>query len=108
MCLLLTALAAVVTTIVWYVHAPADKYKVSVLCMIYWGATLMWCVDGIACLIEGEQFIETQKASAVADDALLGFTVIVCGMIVWTIALLIKDPKNVLGRMFTKVVAQTR
>jgi len=39
---------------------------------------------GRGCLIVGESFIETQKAVAVAvaDDALLRFTVIICGIFV--------------------------
>ena len=62
---IITALAAVVSTIVWYVNAPNDKYKLNILCFIYWGATLMWFVDHVMAYIsEGGVFFEfTQDAT---------------------------------------------
>ena len=47
MTLLTTVFAAVIATVVWYQKAPNDEYKVSVLCFLYWGASLMWLVDAI-------------------------------------------------------------
>ena len=47
MTLLTTVFAAVIATVVWYKKAPNDEYKVSVLCFLYWGASIMWLVDAI-------------------------------------------------------------
>ena len=47
MTLLVTAFAAIISTVLWYKHAPQDEYKISVLCWMYWGASLMWLVDAI-------------------------------------------------------------
>lgn len=90
MCLLITLLAAVIATVVWYVQAPNNLYKVSTLCFMYWGASIMWLVDGFFCIKEGEPFLEFSL-----NDALLGFTVVLCGLALWVIILLYKDPKNV-------------
>ncbi len=90
MCLLITLLAAVIATIIWYVKAPNDLYKVRMLCFMYWGASIMWLVDGFFCVAEGEPFLDLSL-----NDALLGFTVVLCGLILWVITLLVKDPKNI-------------
>ena len=92
---IITALAAVVTTIIWYVNAPEDKYKLSILCFIYWGATLMWFVDHVmAYLSEGGEFFDITL-----DATLLGITVVICGLLAWTMILLIKDPKGVFKKL---------
>jgi len=92
---IITAAAAIITTIVWYVNAPKDTYKISTLCFIYWGATIMWFVDHvIAFLNEGGEFFEINL-----DATLLGVTVVLSGLLVWLIALLIKDPKGVFGKL---------
>lgn len=88
MYLLITLLAAIIATIVWYAQMPKDTYKVSTLGFIYWGASLMWLVDGFFCIAEGEPFLEMSF-----KDALLGFTVVICGLIAWVITLFIKGDK---------------
>ena len=47
MTLLLTCIAAVVSTIVWYTNEKARNLKVVTLCYLYWGAAIMWFVDAI-------------------------------------------------------------
>jgi len=47
MTLLVTVFAAIISTIVWYKKAPNDDMKVSTLCFMYWGASIMWLVDAI-------------------------------------------------------------
>jgi peptidoglycan biosynthesis protein MviN/MurJ (putative lipid II flippase) len=94
MWLILTSLAAVITTIVWYSKAPQDKYKLGLLSLMFWGATLMWFVDHVmAYLTEGGEFFEINL-----DAALLGISVIVLALVVWLIVLLVSDPKGVLKR----------
>ena len=56
---------------------------------MYWGAGLMWVVDGIACLAEGEAFIEIADTAAMLDDAILGIVVVVAGLVAWAMYLLI-------------------
>jgi peptidoglycan biosynthesis protein MviN/MurJ (putative lipid II flippase) len=94
MWLIMTALAAVIATAIWYVKAPDDKYKLGLLSLFFWGATIMWLVDHvIAYLTEGGEFFEINL-----DATLLGLAVIVLALFVWEIVLLIGDPKGVLKR----------
>jgi peptidoglycan biosynthesis protein MviN/MurJ (putative lipid II flippase) len=98
MWLILTALAAVITTAIWYVKAPDDKYKLGLLSLFFWGATLMWLVDHImAYVTEGGEFFEINL-----DATLLGVAVIVFALFVWEIVLLISDPKGVLKRALNR------
>jgi len=90
MWLIMTALAAVITTAIWYINAPNDKYKVGILSLFFWGATLMWLVDHVmAYLTEGGEFFEINL-----DATLLGISVIILALLVWEIVLLISDPKG--------------
>ncbi len=92
MFLILTALAAIICTVIWYANAPEDKYKVGLLSLIYWGATLMWLIDHVmAYLTEGGEFFEINL-----DATMLGILVIILGLIAWEIALLVSDPKGAL------------
>lgn len=85
MCLLITVLAAVIATIAWYVKIPNSPNKVGSLCLIYWGASLMWLVDAFFSLAEGESFLKISL-----NDALLGLTVVLCGLVSWSSISLIK------------------
>jgi peptidoglycan biosynthesis protein MviN/MurJ (putative lipid II flippase) len=92
--LLMTALAAVITTAIWYFKTPDDKYKLGLLSLIFWGATLMWLVDHVmAYVTEGGEFFEINL-----DATLLGVAVIILALFVWEIVLLVSDPKGVLKR----------
>lgn len=92
MFLIMTALAAVIATAIWYANAPEDKYKVGMLSLFLWGATLMWLVDHVmAYLMEGGEFFELNL-----DATMLGLSVVVLALIVWMLILVISDPKGVL------------
>ncbi len=94
MWLIMTALAAVIATAIWYVKSPEDKYKLGLLSLFFWGATLMWLVDHVmAYMTEGGQFLEINL-----DATLLGVAIIVLALFVWEIVLLISDPKGVLKK----------
>jgi hypothetical protein len=96
--LIMTAFAAIITTAIWYIKAPDDKYKLGLLSLIFWGATLMWLVDHVmAYLTEGGEFFETNL-----DAALLGITVIILALLIWVIVLLISDPKGIFKKVFKK------
>ena len=89
MCLLITLLAAVVSTIVWYVNAPENKFKLGTLSLMYWGAALMWMVDGFFSIAEGGPFLDLSL-----NDALLGLIIVICGLTAWLLILLYNDPKK--------------
>ncbi len=92
---IITSLAAVITTVIWYIKTPEDKYKLGFLSLIFWGATLMWFVDHLmGYLMEGGEFFEINL-----DATILGLVVIIVALIIWEIALLRDDPKGVLKRM---------
>ncbi|MDD5093234.1 MAG: hypothetical protein PHV74_02500 [Dehalococcoidia bacterium] len=96
MWLLMTALAALIASILWYVNAPEDKYKFGLLSLLYWGATLMWLVDHVKAytLDTKADFFETD-----ADATALGFCVVLMGLLVWLIVLLVSDPRGVWKRV---------
>ena len=95
MTLLTTVFAAVICTVIWYKGAPKSEMKVGVLCLMYWGASLMWLVDAI---FEYAQLHEKYFTPAPADmlnDFYLGLSVVALGLVIWLIILLVKDPKGV-------------
>lgn len=102
MTLLITILAAVVSTIVWYVSENARKMKIGVLCYMYWGASLMWLVDSIFEYAElGAEYF-SPAVSEMINDTFLGISAVVLGLVIWLVILLIKDPKNTLKSFLLK------
>jgi hypothetical protein len=98
MWLIMTALAAVISTIIWYAKSPDDKYKLGVLSLMFWGATIMWLVDHImAFASEGGEFFEINT-----DATMLGVAVIVLALMVWAIVLVVSDPKGVLKKILKR------
>ena len=95
MWLMMTSLAAIIATAIWYANTPEDKYKFGLLSLFFWGATLMWLVDHvIAYLTEGGEFLEISL-----DAALLGFAIIILALLVWGIVLLVSYPKGILKKV---------
>ena len=95
MTLLISIFAAVIFTFLWYKNAPEDKYKFSLLCWIFWGASLMWFVDAIFEFIEKKEEYFTPAAADMLNDSFLGLSVVALGMMVWIVYLIIKDPKGI-------------
>ncbi len=89
MCLLITAAAALTATLLWYFLFPQKELRLSMLSLVYWGAALMWTVDGFFAVAEGEWFLDLS-----ANDALLGLVVVLCGLVVWLISVLWCDPQK--------------
>ncbi len=96
MTLLITLFAAIVSTVVWYLHAPQDDLKVSTLCFLYWGASLMWLVDGIFEFVELGAAYFTPAPLDMLNDLFLGLSVVALGLVIWLVALMIRDPKGAL------------
>lgn len=100
MTLLITVLAAIISTIVWYVGAPKSEMKVGTLCLMYWGASLMWLVDAVFEFAELKEAYFTPAPADMLNDLYLGLSVVALGLIIWLVILLIKDPKGVIRNMF--------
>lgn len=100
MTLLITALAAVVSTILWY-NVKAER-KLGTLALMYWGASLMWLVDAIAEYVrEGADYFNPGP-DALISDSFLGMSVVVLGLIIWTVILLVKDPDGKVRALFSR------
>ena len=96
MTLLITVFAAVAATIVWY--NTTNNMKLGFLSLIYWGASLMWLVDAVAEYIEiGAEYF-TPAPADMLNDAYLGLSVVALGLVIWLVAVLIKDPRGKLRK----------
>ena len=95
MTLLTTVFAAVIATVVWYKKAPQDEMKVGVLCLMYWGASLMWLVDAIFEYAELQADYFLPAPVDMLNDFFLGLAVVALGPVAWLVILMIKDPKGI-------------
>lgn len=93
MTLLLSTTAAVVATLCWY-NRKEDQLKLGTLCLMYWGASLMWLIDAVFEYVELQEAYFTPAIEDMVNDAFLGLAVIVLGLVIWTVILLVKDPKG--------------
>ena len=98
MTLLITALAAIISTILWYVNEKARFLKVGILCYEFWGASLMWLVDAVYEYLELEELYFSPAGQDMLNDTFLGLSVVVLGLIIWLIILLLKDPEHVIKK----------
>ena len=98
MTLLITILAAVVTTLIWYSSEKARELRISTLVFMFWGASLMWFVDAVVEFAEIRAEYFTPAAEDMLNDAFLGVSVIALALVIWVVTLLIKDPKRVLAK----------
>jgi len=93
--LLITVFAAIISTITWY-GKKDDTMKIGTLCLIYWGASLMWLVDAVMAYIEmGAQCFKPAITDMI-NDTYLGISAVALGLILWLAVLLIKDPKGII------------
>ena len=97
MTLLITVFAAVAATVKWYT-AKNDDLNYSLLCFLYWGASIMWLVDALFEYAELKEAYFTPSAQDMVNDAFLGLSVVALGLVIWTVALLIRDPKGTVRR----------
>ena len=98
MTLLITVISAVICTVIWYRKATHDVTKISDLCLIYWGASLMWLVDAVYEYAEmGAEFF-TLSLQDMLNDTFLGISAVALGLVAWIAKLLITDPKHIFKR----------
>lgn len=102
MTLLIVIFAAAVCTALWYKKAPEDDMRLSTLCFMYWGASLMWMVDAVFEYAEsGAEFFVPSPADML-NDTFLGLAVVALGLVIWVLTLIAKDPRKVMHKVFTK------
>ena len=94
MTLLVSVFAAIICTVIWYRNAPKDEMRVSILCWMFWGASLMWLVDAIFEFAELGAAYFTPEPADMLNDLFLGLSVAAFALVVWLVILLIKDPKG--------------
>lgn len=102
MTLLITVLAAVASTAVWYCCDKARKLKVGALCWMFWGASLMWLGDAIFEYAELHEKYFTPELSDMINDGYLGLSVVALALVIWTVIVLVKDPMNVVRNSLKK------
>lgn len=102
MTLLVTVFAAVVSTIVWYQRAQNDTMKISTLCFLYWGASLMWLADAVFEYAELHAEYFTPAPVDMLNDFYLGLCVVALGLVIWLVKLLIQDPQGVVKAVLVK------
>lgn len=95
MTLLIMIFAAIVSTLIWYMNERARRNNISLLCLTYWGASLMWLVDAAAEYLEqGPEFF-TPVVSDMINDSFLGFSAVALGLVIWLVSVLLKDREHV-------------
>lgn len=102
MTLLITILAAVIATIIWYRKAPQDTMKISTLCFLFWGASLMWMVDAFYEFIELKAAFFTPSVEDMLNDTFLGLSIVTLGLMIWIVRLLVNDPQGKIGATLNK------
>lgn len=102
MTLLITLLAAVTVTVIWYESEKARSLKTGLLCYMFWGASLMWFVDAAAEFFDAGADYFSPSAGDMLNDAFLGFSVVALAMVVWVIVLLVKDPLGTVSERLKK------
>lgn len=96
MTLMLTVFAAIICTVIWYLNENARKISIGTLCLIYWGASLMWLVDAAAEYFkEGVEYF-LPSVRDMLNDGFLGLSAVALGMLIWLISVMAKDPNGVL------------
>jgi len=78
MCEILTVLAALATTALYFFWRKSRALLATTL--MFWGAALMWSVDCVRSAMEGGSFFDLSR-----DDALLGCVVLAAGFAVWAL-----------------------
>ena len=91
MWLITTLVGAFIATAAWYVLPK--KYKLHLLSLMFWGASLMILVDHIIGY-EGGAFLELQTEGLITNSTALGILMIIPVLLFWLIVLTITKPKE--------------
>ena len=82
MTLLTTVFAAIVTTTIWYLKDNQNQMKTGTLCLMYWGASLMWLVDAVFEYAELKAEYFMPEPADMLNDFFLGISVIALGLVI--------------------------
>ncbi len=102
MTLLITVIAAVISTMVWYTSEKARALKVSMLCYMFWGASLMWMCDAIFEYAELRAEYFAPALEDMINDSFLGISVIALALVIWVVTVMIKDPNGIVKKSLVK------
>ena len=94
MTLLITVFAAVIATLVWYTKPALRDLKIGVLVWMFWGASLMWMIDAVFEFSELGADYFTPAGVDMLNDSFLGLAVVALALIIWTIIVLVTDPRG--------------
>lgn len=90
--LIITLLAAGISTLIWYIKSPGNNYRLGILSLFYWGTTIMVFIDHlIGSIIEKSNFLEIKPTP---EGWVLSSAMIIAPFAIWTIILVIIDPKR--------------
>lgn len=96
MTLLTVIFAAIISTVLWYKKAPDNSMRLGTLCLMYWGASLMWLVDAVFEYSEQKASFFQPPPEVMLNDLFLGLSAVALGLVAWLVLLLVKDPKGVI------------
>ena len=102
MTLIITLAAAVITTVIWYSSKRARELNISMLMFMFWGAGLMWLVDAVVEYLEDSEAFFNPAFADMVNDTYLGISVEILALVVWSVRLLISDPKGVVREAIKK------
>lgn len=86
MWLLTTLIAALIATLLQFL--VPKKYKLGLLSLMLWGATIMIVIDHVLGY-EGGQFLEVETNGMITSGTLLGIVMLVPIICIWLVALII-------------------
>jgi len=80
MCLIITACTAAAFTVAFLLNKKNGRNNKSVFMamLMFWAASLMWSMDGLASVLEGERFFDLSL-----EDTILGIIILASGLIVF-------------------------
>lgn len=90
MCLIMTIITACILSSIFIMQHNKGTVKKSLATtlLMFWAAAIMWCVDSITCVTQGEPFFDISK-----EDSILGVIVVAIGLAVFAILSLLEKRK---------------
>ena len=82
MCLIITICLAVAFTVAFLLNKKDGKNNKSVFLtmLMFWAASLMWSMDGVASVLGGEGFFDLSM-----EDTILGAIIMMSGLLVFIV-----------------------
>lgn len=90
MCLIMTTITAIVFTASFFVNKKNGNVNRSVFMamLMFWAASLMWSIDGVASVLGGEGFFDLS-----IEDTILGAIILISGLLVFAAHSLLQKRK---------------